>query len=246
MNSVIINLTARQVLGRRRIIFLLLAALVPSLIALAFRVSSDGIDPTPQEFASRGLYETIILYVLLPLCALVMGTSVLGGEIEDGTAVYLLAKPVPRYEIIISKLVVAWAATSVLVVISSLVSGLIVLAGEGGGDIIIGFTVAVVLGAFAYSCLFLMLSVMTSRALIAGLIYVFVWEGVVTSLFRGTKFLSVRQYSVGVADQIASLPREARANLNGIEALLLIAIVSAFATLYAVRRLQRFEIGESS
>ena len=49
-----------------------------------------------------------------------------------------------------------------------------------------------------------MLSVVTSRALIAGLIYVFIWEGLVNGLFAGTRLLSVRHYTLGVADSIVT------------------------------------------
>ncbi len=47
------------------------------------------------------------LAVVLPVIALIVGTGVLGSEIDDGTLAHILAKPLPRREIVISKLVVA-------------------------------------------------------------------------------------------------------------------------------------------
>ena len=44
----------------------------------------------------------------MPLVAVIFGTGALGSELDDGTVVYLLAKPVPR-DILLVKLVVAWA-----------------------------------------------------------------------------------------------------------------------------------------
>ena len=40
------------------------------------------------------LLDGLVVTTLLPLAALVYGTAALGAEIEDGTAVYLLSKPV--------------------------------------------------------------------------------------------------------------------------------------------------------
>ena len=50
------------------------------------------------------LLEGLTVTTVLPLVALVYGTAALGAEIEDGTAVYLLAKPIPRSRIIFAKL----------------------------------------------------------------------------------------------------------------------------------------------
>ena len=92
-----------------------------------------------------------------------------------------------------------------------------------------------------------MLSVFTSRALIAGLVYVFIWEGLINGLFAGTRLLSVRHYTLAVADIFVDLPRSVfDAKLGSVPAVgLMIAVVGA-SVWYGVRRLQRFEIGEST
>ncbi len=43
------------------------------------------------------------------------------------------------------------------------------------------------------------LSVFTSRALLLGLAYTLIWEGVLSGLLEGTKFLSIRQATLGLA-----------------------------------------------
>lgn len=92
-----------------------------------------------------------------------------------------------------------------------------------------------------------MLSVLTSRALIVGQIYVFLWEAVVNGLFKGTRFLSVRQTTLGIADALTSVSKlDFEANVNGPTAVVLMVIAVAATLLIAVRRLSRFEIGEST
>ena len=43
---------------------------------------------------------------------------------------------------------------------------------------------------------------MTGRALIVGLGYTLIWEGVLAGLLEGTRFLSVRQATLGVASAL--------------------------------------------
>ena len=44
------------------------------------------------------------LAVVLPVIALIVGTGVLGAEIDDGTIVHILTKPLPRWQIVLPKL----------------------------------------------------------------------------------------------------------------------------------------------
>ena len=78
--------------------------------------------------------------MLLPLVAVIVGTSALGSELEDGTIVYLLARPVPRWRIAIVKWLMAWLVTSLLVAPAIFIAGLI---GHGDGQMALGYAVAV-------------------------------------------------------------------------------------------------------
>jgi ABC-2 type transport system permease protein len=219
-------------------------AALPVLVAVLFRIGEPDVER--DEWVANVLLKGLIITAVLPLCTLVFGTTALGSEIEDGTAVYLLSKPLPRSHVVGAKLGAAWLPAVVLVSLSTAVSATIALAGTGGVSILMGFTVATALGCLAYSCLFVLLSVVTSRALIGGLIYVFLWEGVVTELLSGTRIFSIRQYTLGVADLIANRSNSVfEADLGGVSALVLMAIASAAAVAFAIRRLDRFEIRSS-
>jgi ABC-2 type transport system permease protein len=245
MIGIITVLTLRQLLGRARTILLGLVALLPILLALVYRIGSEDTDQ--QKWVAQVLFDGLIVTILLPLLALVYGTAALGAEIEDGTAVYLLAKPVSRAKIVVGKLLAAWTLTSVTVLVSALVAGAIGLQGVPGQGLLVGFGIALVTGSLVYSALFVMLSIFTSRALIAGLVYVFIWEGLINGLFAGTRLLSVRHYTLAVADIFVDLPRSVfDAKLGSVPAVgLMVAVVGA-SVWYGVRRLRRFEIGEST
>ncbi|MCO5202562.1 MAG: ABC transporter permease [Chloroflexi bacterium] len=244
MNGTLIRLTARQLLGQKRTVLLLLFGLVPVLIAVLYRVAGND---EPQRWAASALNARLIIGTFLPLAALVFGTAALGSEFEDGTAVYILSKPIPRRVIVLSKLLVSWLATAGVVLAATVVATIIALWGEPRDGILVGFALAVVAGALVYCALFMWLSVLTSRALIVGLLYVFIWEGVITRLFAGVRFFSVRQYTLGIADTVVDVPaRVFNPRLGEMEAVALATITTALTVYLAVRRLRRWEIGEAS
>lgn len=242
MNTTIFSLTLQQFFGRRRSLAMFALAAVPILTALVFRLG-DHIDP--HDWTTNVLLRDIVITTILPLICLIIGSSAFGSEVEDGTAVYILAKPIPRREIILAKFAASVLVAAAFIVPATAISGLIALQGTSEQGIVIGFSLAVLVGVAAYSSIFILLSVVTSRALLFGLAYVFIWEGIATSLFTGTRFLSVRHYALGIADLISSVDKEDfAAKLGGAEAIILSAVVIA-ATLYlATRRLQTFELSE--
>jgi ABC-2 type transport system permease protein len=247
IDRTIMRLTVRQLLGQKRTLLMLGFALLPVLIALLFRLNGDHSENDPQEWTAKVALASLVVGLTLPFTALVFGTAALGQEFEDGTAVYLLSKPIPRTTIVLSKLLVAWLATCVVVLIATIPTGFLALSGEPGDGIVVAFAVAVVAGALIYCSAFLWLSIATSRALIAGLLYVFIWEGVVVNLFRGVRIFSVRQYTLGIAGQLSDVPKRVfDPRLEGSQAIILGAVVTALAVYLAFRALKRWEIGEAS
>lgn len=243
MNATLLvaGMGARQLLGQRRVILPALVALAPVLIAVIVRAVADG-DTPAAEVAANILTGTVAL-IVLPVTALFLATSALGSEIEDGTAVYLLSKPVARWRILAGKLLAAWGASAAIVLAAAAVSGAVLLAGESGWNVLGGFLVALLAGSFAYSALFLMFSLLTSRALLAGLAYAFIWEGVITNFAPGVQRASVREYTLGVADLVSGAPASViDAELGGVLSLILMAAVSAIAVAIAARRLARFQL----
>ncbi len=236
MIGFIFGLTLRQLVFRKSTLLLLLLAALPVLIAVVFEVGNDG-ETLPEEFAVEVLAGWLIITTVLPLTSVLLGTSVLGDELEDGTIIYLLTKPVQRWLILLPKVAAAWLLTTVLVIASLFVSVMIVLGGDGG-SIVLGFGVAAAVGALAYAVVFTLLSIVTSRALIAGLIIVFIWEGV--------RFLSIRHYTLGLADWLTDSPSSyLDAYVGGVTALILSAIVIIAGFAYANQRLRRVEIREA-
>jgi len=244
MNGVIARITLRQLLSRRRTILLLLLGLVMILVALALRV---GGNPANAQQVTGTLLSTMGIGTLMPLVALLFGTGAIGSELEDGTAVYLLAKPISRATILFTKLVVAIACSIPITCVPIFLAGILGAGGLGDG-LVIAFTLAAVAGTAIYCTVFVALSLITGRALIFGLGYVLIWEGLLAGLFAGTRTFSVRQQTLAFADALTDVPRSVfHAELDLTTALVVAIVVGVGATVLAVRRLRRIEIaGESA
>lgn len=229
--ATIVELTLRALLGRRRTVLLALLAALPLLVALLARVSGR----TPGEAT---LFDAMVRTVL-PLVALVFGTSALGSELEDGTSVYILAKPIRRWQVILAKAGVAGSLTGGLVVASTLGSGLL-----AGGTLAttVGFAVAAAVAAFAYVALFLAASVFTGRALILGLVYTLVWEGALAGILEGTRQFSIREATLSLAAALAPAGSGIQGGLELGGAVGLVVVVIAGGLALATWRLARWEV----
>ena len=244
MNSVIAGITLRQLLSRRRTLLLLLLGGVMVLVAVAFRVAGE--EARAIRFTT-GLLSDLGIGVLMPLVALLFGTGAMGAEIEDGTAVFLLAKPMSRRTIVLTKLAVAAACSIVLTCGPMLVAGLIAAGGLGDG-LVTGLVAGAAIGSVLYCAVFVALGLVTRRALVFGLAYVLIWEGLLASLFAGTQTFSIRQVTLAFAQAIGNISNETvTAPVDLTTALVVGAAVLVGATLLAIRRLGAFEIsGEAA
>ncbi|MEU7958618.1 ABC transporter permease [Micromonospora humida] len=230
-------ITARGLFGRRR--FLMLLPLPAVLVLLAVLCRSLGVDPgqwAPPVLVGLGLA------VVLPVVALIVGTGVLGAEIDDGTVVHILTKPLPRWQIVLPKLAVAAGVSAATVAVPLYVAGVLADSVRLG----LGLVVASALGALAYSALFLALSLVTRRPVLLGLVYVLIWEGLLGNFVSGTRVLSIQQWVIALADKIA--PTDLLSTTVSVPvAVVLTAVVSVGFTVLAIDRLRSFSVaGETS
>lgn len=231
------SVSLRGLLNRRRTLLLGLFGALVVLVAVLFQLADQ---PDDESLAFTGqLLGNFGLAVLLPVVAVIVGTAAIGSELDDGTIIYLLAKPIPRGLVAVVKFVVAWVIVVLVVCPAILVAGIVARGGDA--ELGIAYAVAAGFGAVEYTAVFLALSLVTSRALVAGLAYVVIWEGAVAGLFEGTRILSVRQHALAIADAIGGEGAlEAPISLG--PALVMGVLVSVVALVVAVRRLERVEL----
>jgi ABC-2 type transport system permease protein len=162
-----------------------------------------------------------------------------GAEIDDGSIIHLLATPVNRTSVVISKFI---AATLLTIAFGSIPLYLAAAIARGpSGKLALGLLAGALVAAVAYNALFIMLSLLTTRAIAVGLLYLRVWEGLLGNLIGGVRVLSIGQYSVSVANSIAKSPA-LNAHLTLTTALIMAIAVSVVTLALASRRLATFAL----
>lgn len=238
MNLTVIRLTMRGLLGRRRSVLLLILPVVLLGLAGLTRWASGG---TPD--ASASLASQFAMGTLLPLMCLLISTGVIGAEIDDGSIVYLLAKPIPRRTIVLSKLAVALGAAVVFAVLPTIAA--VEIAGDEGGRLALAFGVSTALAAFAYTALFVALSVATRNAVILGLLYALLWETVLGGYVPGIRAVSVRQWALSVGERVLGDHAAAwgvAAEVGIATGVVMLVVTTVAATFLAVRKLQTLRL----
>jgi ABC-2 type transport system permease protein len=233
-NPVVARLTLRAVFGRKRALVFALPALVLIVVTVVLKASHPPSAQWPGHLLGDFGFS-----VILPLTALIIGTSVLGAEIDDGSVVHLLATPVRRSSVIVTKYVVGAVLTMAFAAVPELIAGLI--ASGGAGRFAIGVFIGALAGSAIYNGVFVMLSVLTTRAIAVGLLYVLVWEVVLGNFVSGARILSVEQYSLGVANSIAR-DSSLNAGLSLRTALIMGVIATVVTLVLATRRLSEFSL----
>ncbi|MDF3300855.1 ABC transporter permease [Streptomyces tropicalis] len=224
------RLTYRGLLGRRRALILGALPLLLLVIATAVRLLAGADDQTAVNVLGGFALATMV-----PLVGVVAGTGAIGPEIDDGSVVYLLSKPLKRPTIILTKLIVAIAVTMVFSAVPTLLAGLIL--NGNGQQIAVAYTVAALVASIAYAALFLLLGTVSRHAVVLGLVYALVWEALFGSLVPGARTLSVQQWSLAVAHKVTGGDL-VTSDVGLPTATVLLAAVTVLATWYAGRKLR--------
>ncbi|WP_377270254.1 ABC transporter permease [Peterkaempfera sp. SMS 1(5)a] len=234
MNPTVARLTVRGLLGRRRGVLLLVVPVLLLLLSVLVR-ASNGQD---HDIAVDVL-GTLALGTLVPLLGLIAGTGAISTEIDDGSIVYLLAKPQPRWKIIVTKLAVAIGCTTVFAALPTFLAGLILYGTTDG--LAAGYGLGALVAGAAYSALFLLLGVATRHAVVVGLMYSLIWESLVGNFVHGARTLSIQQWGLSLAKAVAHHGVIA-ADVSLPVAVPLLIVVTLGATAFAAVRLGGFTL----
>ncbi|MDX6282450.1 MAG: type transport system permease protein [Kribbellaceae bacterium] len=218
MNLTIARLTMATLFGHRRglLLFILPGVLLALCVLLALTLDDSA------DF-SISLLQLFGLAVIVPLVSLIAATGALSSEIDDGSIVYLLSKPIKRSTIILTKALVAIAVILVLGALPMFAAGLILDVHDP--QTAVAFGIGSLVAGIAYTGIFLALSVISGNAVTIGLIYALLWEGVMGQYVDGAKTLSIQQWSLAVINKLTDHPDVDSAVKLPIAVILLLAVV---------------------
>jgi len=203
-------------------------------ISILLMFVGRGVAAFDREQASVQLLSDYSIALLIPLATLILATPMLGNLIEDRLLVYLWLKPVPRWHLAVAAYAAVVTALLPVVVVPIVVSAAI----TGFGGLIVPATLAAVLGVIAYSGLYLFLGVRFTWGLWLGLLYLVLWENVLSRFSNGMARLSIRSYLNTVLEQgtDVSIPLAERATWSSFLIPIAVAIVAVALTARALAR----------
>jgi ABC-2 type transport system permease protein len=183
------GLLLRQLITRGRIVALLLVGVVIAVVAAAVGSADDLSDP--REAGVRVISD-LGFTALVPIVALVFASAALGDAREDGTLVYLWLRPMHRWPVVVG----AWlAALTVSLPLTVVPLGAAAMLVDGGGSLVSGAIIATVVGVVAYTALFVLVGLLLKNAIVWGLGYILIWEGIVAAFGSFAAKLAIRGYT---------------------------------------------------
>jgi len=241
----VFRLSLRQLARGRRLIIILSLAVLPVVVAAIVSASvgnDEWRDASSVNTLWANLADAMLIAAVLPIVVIALATAAFVEELEDRTLGYLVLKPVPRWRIVLPKLLAVTAIAGPLLMVSGAAGTLVIL--DGSLQAAAAMAIAVMAGVGAYAAIFIWAGLVSTRALAFGLIYVFLWEGLLSSFLGGVRYFSVRAYSLAIlhgidnnhfealGERVIELP----AGIAGA-----IAVMVVFFLL-AVRRLRRMDV----
>ncbi len=216
----------RQQITRGRLTLVGLLAALSLLVGFAINRGNQGASMETQLENGAALVWFLGIGLIVPIISLVLASSTLGDLVEDETLVYLWHRPAPRWMLAVAawgaSLTVALPATVWPLAISGFVASDFQLRALGASALSVAVATA------AYSGLFVLLGLLVKRALLWGLVYVFIWELFVARVGSGAATLSIGTYPSSILSSLLDidLPLATRSVPTGILVPLIVAAVA--------------------
>ncbi len=146
------------------------------------------------------LMSTAVIHFLVVFVTLFYGTALISEEVEGKTLTYLFVRPIPKPAIMAGKFLALVWISSLLVLPTIVISYLILYVSSNMkpfiGDIgVLAKDIGIVfLALLAYGSLFGLLGAWLKHSVLAGLVYAFGWEGIVSYLPGFTRKLTITHY----------------------------------------------------
>ncbi len=235
--SAIYLLTLRQLAGRWRILILAVLAAMPVMITVLMVSSSHA---PPMRGFEQAILSVMLAGSIAPLVVLAIAAPAFANEVEDRTIANLTLSPLPRWQIVLPKLLAVLSIAGPFIAASAFATGWAAFLGDWRAAIAI--TVSVLAGVVLYATAFTWLGLVTTQAIGVGLLYIVLWEGFFAGFVSGARMLSIRYHSLALMHGLDER-RFAAAQHTDLEVatLVAVALVALFFWL-ASRRLRQMDV----
>lgn len=239
----VFTLTVRQFAGGKAVRVVTALSFIPALFSLIYLINPD-VD-NPRHFVAVSMFQGLIVTPLLPITVLILATGALGNEIEDRTLPYLTLKPIGRLRIVIEKFVGVLIVVGPPIAAGMAATYFLAFRGAWRDDLHLlwAMLAAGAVGIVGYGAIFLLVSLLISRALLAGIIYALLWESLLGRFLPGLRVVSVQHFVQSVFVKILDDPQVTVASASSISASVITIGVAAVVSLaLATWRLRRMSL----
>lgn len=197
----VIHYTIRKLLLSKRIyITLLITVFIVAIMAYASTLElteQDIRDEKTKVDIGVDLLDALILFFFMPVMAMIYGSSLVRDEMDDRSITAIVTSPMERVITFVGYYI-GLAVSVCIIMLLILTAGFLSYFGsigfDGTGGIYGPFVALMIIGAFSYSALFIMVSVLFSKPIYFGLFYAFIWETFIGSIPGRISLLTVKHY----------------------------------------------------
>lgn len=192
------------------------------------------------------LTATLLTGLVVPIVALVLGIGAFGDDRDSRTLPLLRGVARPRWHLVVARFTAAWLSTFLVVLPASLACAAVGISIHlPAGHVVGGILLATGLTSAAYTGLFVLLSLVTRRGLLAGLAYVVLWETFLAGLAPALRGLSIGSYGRRVATLAipGDVPVGTVATTGVLTSVVVLAAITVVSVVLSAIRLQRMDVG---
>ena len=191
------TLTLRQHVRGRRWIVMGALFLLPAGLAILLRTTAPDVPGIGLEFIFAFMF---IPQAILPLVALLYASGMIQDDQEEQTLTYLLIRPIPKWALYTVKLLATLATTVILTIVFTALTYAAIYIGDNTHTehIALRFIKAASIHSLAivsYCCLFGLISLLTKRTLVMGILYAAIFEGLLANLPFSIRLVTVIYYT---------------------------------------------------
>lgn len=171
-------------------------------LGFAVAVAIGRADNFTRLEDSVGFVSIYGIGLMVPIISLVLGSSTFGELVDDETLVYIWHRPVARWKLALAGVL---SASTVAVPLTSVPLTAAALIASGDTRVAVATALASAFAALAYSALFVFVGLLLRRALIWGLVYLFIWELFIANVGGGSAQLSIRTYPASILARMSDV-----------------------------------------
>jgi ABC-2 type transport system permease protein len=231
------RMTLQQLTGRWRLGIMTVLATMPVMITVVMLRSANA--PSVNAFET-GVLSAMLAGSIAPLVVLAIAAPAFANEVEDRTLANLTLAPLPRWQIVVPKLLATITIAAPFIAASALATSYVAFLGDVRA--MLAVTVAAVAAVAMYASAFVWLGLVSTQAIGLGLLYIVLWEGFFAGFISGVKLLSIRHHAIALMHGLDPRRFAVYDHLGLTAVSATVVLVVAGLTLLAVRRLRGMDV----